>query len=159
MEFIDYLQEIDKIYEKWCVDVKADKARANGAYILSIDNLSSRAALSSIPNRLFCLHLTGDTESAYAEFAYQKKYWLVFSGTLIKRGYAKIKDVLEILLTWFKDFNWSGAVELYNYLVKSHDDDIIVALDNAKKQARAENDIDWLNGLIMFERAIEGQPQ
>jgi hypothetical protein len=166
-----YQNEIICVNQKWLSDLNiADfdfKQLGNELRDIRIPNceecerLICDVASSDIPNIFFCFdflseeeQLTLYTKHKRKNVLFGKSRWEMFAWVLIKRGYSQIKNELEFIFHWFKDRTWPGSGDLFDYLIKNHDNEIVLPLNKAIEKAQAENDTEWLNNLNMFKDEI-----
>lgn len=110
-----------------------------------LDAYAKDIADSDIPNLEFIRHL----ENKECDKNYKRKLnWEFFAKVLIFRGFNNTKDITGYLFAWLKDFNWPGAVIIFDYLLTMPKDDFLIYYEKACLQAIKEKNETWLDNLV-----------
>lgn len=79
-----------------------------------------------------------------------KIFWQVEAEILYKRGYPKIKDILNSLFEWLQDLNWPGSDTIINLLMEVPNAEFMKAMEYSLKRASQLQDLEWIYNLKIF---------
>lgn len=99
---------------------------------------------SKIPNLYFMAPVLNMQSGVFDD----RKYFELFSKVLILRGEEKLHDVYNLLFFWLKDFNYPGALQIREFLIRSEKKPFMKGIYGAIILAHDDNDEDWLANLL-----------
>lgn len=85
----------------------------------------------------------------------RKDIWHNCAVVLHRIGYPKIIPIVPELLEWLKDLNWPGTKSIIDLLCTVDKTILLPHFETAIKKAKAEQDDDWIDGLIAFKGEYE----
>lgn len=136
VNYIEINRKINEISNE-LFDISADNYR----YLLSTAQSDYTKTIKKIAeSKVECKQFT-------IEYLNKSEFWIA-ARVLQKRGYPAVKDCIYEMLDWFLDFNWPGAIEIYELLLTIPNEELRPHIIKKKEYAINNREEEMLDDLL-----------